>query len=326
MDFRIKENRTQGFIKWYTWSLENKDCDPAIWMTNYIFDRFEFNSEQKYWQCWLYANTYYYPTSLILWNEFPDYELCDQERITEWNTKNYLRLRYQTDTKYNKGHLPKMFASYKANVGNQLQQDYFERFYGDNEHQNFDNLWKHINKNFFKFGRYTTWFYLQSLKQCCGLKIEPGSLMLSDYDGSKSHRNGLCYALGKDDWVDTKLTAAQYEHLELEAKHILLQIDHPDANLFTMETCLCSFKKLFRETNGRYLGYYLDRQSEEIMKVENDDWAGIDWDVLWQARKETLLPNLANKNAIIQKELFPLFLKTGNIERVELNNGLEMFL
>jgi hypothetical protein len=55
-----------------------------------------------------------------------------------------------------------------------------------------------------------------------------------------------------------------------------------------METCLCSFKKLFRVKHGRYLGYYLDRQAEEISQCERDGWFGIDWQPMWDARKETL--------------------------------------
>jgi hypothetical protein len=66
-----------------------------------------------------------------------------------------------------------------------------------------------------------------------------------------------------------------------------------------METALCSFKKLFRTRDGRYLGYYLDRQAQEIKKVEKDNWTGIDWQPMWDARKETLdnqyLTNSVNK-------------------------------
>lgn len=315
MDYRL-ENRKQAFSRWYEWSLYYKDCDPAIWLANYIFDRFEFNSEQRFWLCWLYANTYYYPTAYILWNEFPDFELCDSIRIKEWNNINYPRLRYQTDTKYNKGHLPAMFESYKQNVGVQTQKQFFEQFYGDNEQQTFENLWNHISGNFHKFGRYTTWFYLQSLVHCCDVPAQPTSLYLSDYSGSRSHRNGLCLALGKDDWIDVRLTPKEYEWLEEEAKQFLTDT-FADENYFTLETCLCSFKKIFREKNGRYLGYYLDRQAEEISKVQQDGWYGIDWEVLWDARFETLTPRLYKKHAKIQKERFTGFINTGKIDRLE---------
>jgi hypothetical protein len=335
MDYREKQNRREAFIRWYAWSLTYKDCDPAIWMTNYIFDRYEFNIEQKYWLTWLYGNTYYYPTSFILWNEFPDFELVSLERIADWNTENYKRLRYQTDTKYNKGHLPKMFESYKKNIGNKEQKDFFYSLLGDNEADSYKNVSKYVTENFYKFGRYTTWFYLQTLKYCCSLPIDAESLLLNDYSGSRSHRNGLLYALGRESEIDTKFTVGEYQILEDEAASILAEMKSRFPGLisqlepFTMETCLCSFKKLFRNTRGRYLGYYLDRQAEEIKVCRADGWNGIDWNPLWDARSVNIEKILLTDS--INENLYSTFLDTGNLYRLEMLfpeneiNGLDKF-
>ena len=110
LDYRLEQNRREAFIRWFAWSLKYDDCDPAVCATNYLNKRYEHNDEQKLWLCWLYGNTYYLPTAWILMNEFPDFELATVDRITQWNTANYKRLRYQTDTKWNKGHLPAIFA------------------------------------------------------------------------------------------------------------------------------------------------------------------------------------------------------------------------
>ena len=316
------DNNREIFVRWYSWSVKYRDCDPSVWLTNYLNERYEHNDEERIWLCWLYGNTYYLPTSWVLKNEFPDYELATVDRITWWNDSNYKRLRYQTDTKYNKGHLPAMFASYQNFIGKRKQREVLESFYGDNEKQNFDNLWGAIIKNYHKFGRYTTWFYMQHLKHTAGIKIEPTSLMLNDYSGSRSHRNGLCYALGKQDWINTKLTAQEYEWLEKESEEIILELreTYPEyANqfdAFTMETCLCSFKKIFREHSSRYLGYYLDRQADEIKQVASDGWYGIEWEVLWQSRQESLDKRLISKYGI-DKGKFGEYVRSGNIERME---------
>jgi len=322
LDYRLEQNRREAFIRWYAWSLKYDDCDPAVWATNYLNKRYEHNDEQKLWLCWLYGNTYYLPTAWILMNEFPDFELATVDRITQWNTANYKRLRYQTDTKWNKGHLPSMFASYQQYIGNQSQREKLESLYGYNEKENFDNVWASTKSSLHKFGRYSTWFYLQHLKHTAGVPINPTSLMLDDYDGSRSHRNGLLYAVGLEDSVDRKLTAAEYANLESQAKEILAETKARFPELassidyFTMETCLCSFKKIFRENHGRYLGYYLDRQAEEISQCEKDGWYGIDWDVLWQAREETIDLRLDHKRGI-DKDRFSSFLNTGKLENLE---------
>lgn len=322
MDYRLKENRREAFIRWYAWSLKHNDCDPAVWATNYLNKRYEHNDEQKLWLCWLYGNTYYLPTSWVLMNEFPDYELATVDRMTQWNTANYKRLRYQTDTKWNKGHLPDMFSSYQKFIGKGSQRERIESYYVGDAKENFASLWGVLKGNLHKFGRYSTWFYMQHLKHTGGVDIEPTSLMLDDYDGSRSHRNGLLLAAGKDDDYDRRLNRVELAYLENFGWGIILEMRQrfPDLasqiDYFTMETCLCSFKKIFREKHGRYLGYYLDRQAEEIQQCQKDEWTGIDWQVMWDARTETLDPKLDN-NSGINKEKFTGFLRSGKMENLE---------
>lgn len=322
MDYRLAENRKEAFIRWYAWSLKYDDCDPAVWCTNYLHKRYEHNDEEKIWLAWLYGNTYQLPTAWVLKNEFPDFELATVDRITQWNTINYKRLRYQTDTKWNKGHLPIMFESYQNFIGNRTQRERLESYYGDNEEANFDSLWRSIKSGLHKFGRYSTWFYLQHLKHTAGILVNPTSLMLDDFDGSRSHRNGLLYAVAQEHDLDRKLSTRDYARLEAQAREILEEtktrfpeLAH-NVDFFTMETCLCSFKKIFREHHGRYLGYYLDRQAEEIKMAEGDGWYGIDWDVLWQSRNETIDLRLDDKRGI-DKERYSSFLRTGKIENLE---------
>lgn len=322
MDYRLNENRREAFIRWYAWSLKYDDCDPAVWCTNYLHKRYEHNDEERIWFAWLYGNTYQLPTAWVLKNEFPDFELATVDRITQWNTANYKRLRYQTDTKWNKGHLPAMFESYQKFIGDRSQREVLESYYGYTEEDNFDNLWKVIKDSLHKFGRYSTWFYLQHLKHTANIRVTPTSLMLDDYSGSRSHRNGLLLALGKDNDYDRKLTSGEYANLESQAHEILSETEARFPELanqidyFTMETCLCSFKKIFRVNHGRYLGYYLDRQAEEIIMAEGDGWYGIDWDVLWQAREETIDLRLDHKHGI-DKEKFAYFYNSGKIENLD---------
>lgn len=327
LDYRVKQNRKEAFINWFGRSLEIGDCDPSLWMTNYFFDRFEYNTEQRLWLTWLYGNTYYWPTAYIIWNEFPDFELVGFDRLKQWNDENYKRLRYQTDTKWNKGHLPEMFASYKEFVGYRSQHEALTSHFGNDPYANFNMLWNRSN-SWYKFGRYSSWFYIQTLKQCCGVNVNVRNLWLHDYNGSRSHRNGICYAVGKDDWIDQKLDDKQIDFLENESLNMLVAVQEryphvaEQADFFAMETVACSFKKLFRKSRGRYLGYYLDRQAEEILRVENDGWSGIDFKPMWDARQE--LRESRWLKAQISKSKMELFLNTGNFE--EEHSPLEAFM
>lgn len=305
------------FVEWFGRSLMIEDCDPALYMSNYFFDRFEYNLEQRLWITWIYGTTYYWPTAYVIWNEFPDMDLVGVDRLSDWNDRNYSRLRYQTDTKWNKGHLAEQFLSYKEFVGDRSQWSALTQGFVGDKVKDFYTLWETVN-GFHKFGRYSSWFYIQALKQTCNIPVDVDGLWFHDYSGSRSHRNGMCYAVGKPEWIDQKLDTDQIDFLEGRGRELLKEtgrrypVTIGKADFFAMETALCSFKKLFRRKNGRYLGYYLDRQAEEIRKVEADGWYGIDWQPLWDARNETI----DSKWLIgtIDTNLYNTFLDTGYFE------------
>jgi hypothetical protein len=317
-DYRRLEERSEGFLQFYAASVATGDCDPALWLMRYLNERYEYSIEERLWFAWLY-HTYNLPTAFVYKNEFPDEELASVERFTQWNNENYARLRYQTDTKWSKGHLPAMYQSYCEWVHGSSQSEKFASICVASPEENFDRLWNVVKGSWYKFGRYTAFFYLQTLKHTCGVNIDCPSLMLSDYDGSKSHRNGLCFALGKDQWVNERLTVAEYQWLEDAGAELLLEARKRwpllavNFDNFSMETALCAYKKLWRVKRGRYVGYYLDRQSEEVMKAESDDWYGIDWNVIWQAREEIVGERLAPRYAREDKAKMSLFLDAGTL-------------
>ena len=316
VDYRLKENREEGFLQFYAASVVTGDCDPALWLIRYLNERYEYSIEERLWFSWLY-HTYNLPTAFCYKNEFPDEELASVERFTTWNNENYPRLRYQTDTKWSKGHLPAMYQSYADWVGNSSQHEKFTQICKGSPEENFERLWSIVKGEWYKFGRYTAFFYLQTLKHTCGVNIDCPTLLLSDYSGSKSHRNGLCYAIGKDDWVNEKLTAKEYGYLESAGAELLKQARKRWPSLaqhfdnFSMETALCAYKKLWRVKRGRYVGYYLARQSEEVMKAESDNWDGIEWEVIWQAREEVIGPKLAPRRDKVDETRMSFFLDTG---------------
>lgn len=331
IDYREKDSevRLEYFLKYFYWSLKFYDADPAMFLMNYVNERMELNKEQRFWFAWLYGNTYQLATAWVVINEFPDFENVDQERLEWWNSENYNKLKYQSDQKWQKGHLPKMFKSYKENIlkFGETQEEFFKNIckYIDPV-ENFNALYEYIIKNFFKFGRYSAWFYIQTLKETCDLNVEPPNLLLKD-DNTHTQRDGLCFVYAKDEWVGDKSVRKDKGKIELldEVSFLILDLmeeKFPDvkSDMFLLETTLCAFKKTFREKRGRYLGYYLDRQYEDIKKVQEDDWPGIDWDLLWEGRGE-ILDERTNRGCGVSKEDMKYFLQTGKIKYYEYLQG-----
>jgi hypothetical protein len=147
---------------------------------------------------------------------------------------------------------------------------------------------------------------IRMLKQVALYNIEPDTLFLGE-SNSESHTHGLCYAIGKDEWAKKirykdgekrkkevhNFTKDEKILLESEAEYILEKLleSNIDVDRFYIETVACAYKKLFRNNDSRYVGYYLDRQAEDIIKLERENWYGVDWKLLWDARRELLNKN-----------------------------------
>lgn len=304
--------RLNDFRRFWVQQLAIHDCDPGIYALKYLVKRQELNTEQQVWLCWLYASTYNVATAWVIFNEFPDYENVDVERLAAFNRANIKRLPYQKDQKWLRGCLAPMLESYRAMLGN-LNQGYFFT----NHCRGFAEAWKAV-MGLYKVGRYTAWMFLQAVNEVCGMGWKPSSLEL-DHESSRMHRTGLCLALGMDSWAvkGRKFDGCELAWLDAQAANILcdvrssfpqLTVVHPD--YFSMETALCAFSKLFRTSRGRYLGYYLDRWAEDIQKTASMQWDGINWDLLWECRAEGI-PKEFDRRTGIDKSQFSLYLDCG---------------
>lgn len=295
MDYRQREYRREGFLRYYYAILKTDEYDPAYYTMQYLVNRYELNSEQVFWFSWLYGFIYNVATAWVVLNEFPDFHNAGRKRLENWERGTWRNMMYETDTRYKKGKIHQAFPYYRATIGDRTQEAYFRgvcKF--DDPRLNFRALWDDVRR-WKLFGRYSAFFYLETLKRVAGLPIECDSLFLRDISGSKSHRNGLLFSLGADELVDSRaFTPAQFDWMEAEADGLMdeMKARFPDVasqvDYFTAETAWCAYKGLFRKR--RYFGYYLDRDAGQIVKAQQLGWSGIDWGVFWQCREESLLP------------------------------------
>ena len=306
-------DRIELFKEFYVNSDNVADIDPSIWLLNYVIDRMEMNDQQVLWLCFLNAVTYHVPTALVIWNEFPDLECAGIERLTEWwGKETQLRLPFQTDKLKQRKHLPETVASYKAMVCGD-QKAYFDGLLNSTPEQNFETLWTEAYKPIKQFGRFSVWNWAQTLKQVAGYDIEPTNLFLGERN-AESITHGACWVLGKEEdwaykrrWKDEHGKKHKEVHVFSESEKTTLEDgirqvmdelrqEYPEVlvDAFNVETMLCAFKKLFRQRDSRYVGYYLDRQAIDIHKTSSNGWYGVEWKLLWDARRELLDANMIN--------------------------------
>ncbi len=259
-----------SYKDYHNLSMQAKDVDTSIIALKYISDRFELNLEQRYWIAFLYGTCYCAATVYFIYNEFPDFESVDVKRLSKWWNNNKDKLIFQTDRariKSNDQFVPS-FLSYRKLIQT-TQQKYFK---GD-----WKTIYKKISEIKF-FGRFSLFNYLDTLNQLTDVVAKPPYLNMLE---AESCRNGLCYALGKTDWVDKPLNKEKAIFLHNSFLNLLKT---EQGNIFQLETTLCAYKKYRR--GKRYVGYYIDRMYKEIVKMEGIN--GVCWQVLWDFRKEVL--------------------------------------
>lgn len=320
MDFREPRYRREVFLRFYEFHLKHRSHPGGVYFAMpWIANKFGFDFEQKLWMAFINGCSQNIVTTWKIFQNFPSIKNLDLDSLNDWWNSNHTKFKsgsgWDSDRKYHKigkTGLVESVASYKKQLDKfSSQQEMFEsKFYElhgcggiGTPYKNFDAVWDFVRKDFLSFGRLSTFSYLEYLR-IQGLKIECSSLFLDDIGGSRSHRNGLCKVLGRDDldWWDHKESHnpnfGGYEKetiawLVTEAEILLeeakIKIRHKDVNYFTMESAFCTYKSWHRP-NRRYPNVYMDMMHDRIRYAESQ-W-GPEFDIFWEMRKECLPSNL----------------------------------
>lgn len=312
LDFRRLDLRREVFLRFYDYHLKYRTHPGGVYFAMpWLAKVLDMDIERRLWMAFINGCSQNIITTSIILDQFPTYQDCDLAKLDEWWQDNHMRFKagsgWDSDRKYFKigrTGFPQCFASYWRAIGDGKQYDWFTRDFGTDKFANFDLLWPRVRDQFLSFGRLSAFSYLEYLR-IVGLPIDCSNLFLDDISGSRSHRNGLCKVLGRDDldwWHQDTFCyePATLEWLRQEGELLLnearARIDHPDVSYFTLESTLCCYKSWHRP-NRRYPNVYTDMMHDRI------DYAEHTWrrpfDLFWRMREECLPKHLlqeANPN------------------------------
>jgi hypothetical protein len=278
------------YLQYHSRSSIIRDIDPANDTLRYIANRFELNIEQRYWLAFLYACCYSPTTTYFMYNDFPDFENVDANRLQKWWDKNRNNLIFQTDRLRVKSsnQFVDAFISYRDMIGKKTQHEFFTGLLGATNDISYNNVWNKTSE-IYTFGRFTLFIYMEMLNVLTELPIEPSTLILKDAESCRNgvalafdlteyntHRNGRVLSKEQHDFLQTKFT-------EIRQSVARMKIEH--TNVWNIETTLCAYKK--HRMGKRYVGFYIDRAGKEILKMSQAITQGVDWTPLWQFREET---------------------------------------
>lgn len=308
MDFRDPRVRKAVFFKLFEFHTKYKIHPGLVYLYLPLLAEHEkWDNEQRLWVAFLEGICENPCTVWAIVNTFPTLPRTEQEisLFEKWHSKYWKRLQYDIDTRYNKGHAVDQLRSYVSNLNGKSQFDFFMGFFGEacDNKQWFDLIYDKMTSDFYKFGRLTTWSYMEFIKILVPvLNYEYSSLKMDDIEGSKSHRNGMLRVLGRDDleWWRPELNGVTSHskdfarEVEKRAVRLTQGLKEKFKNeswakyigYETVESTLCCFKNCFH--GRRYPNIYTDMSYDRIKKAE-EVWDGaIDFSIFWDMRKENL--------------------------------------
>jgi len=274
LDYRSKEERHFYFDKLYEMNLIHGVMPGLVYLyMPALAERYDWDNEQRLWFCFLNGLTQNPITSLRLMDQLscvPPHG-AKLTRFTNWFNEEWDNLQFDTDRRYQKKDTVEAIKVYAGLVEEHGTQE--NMLSG----KPYAELWKLVRDRYMSFGRLSSFSYLEYV-YLNGFGADCDNLLFEDKSGSKSHRNGMLFLLGYDDLVWDKRTNngfnGEYENfgkmcdwLTDESHNFLNRFKeaHPyvlDANRFTLESNLCTFKNHF--FGRRYPGVYADMAWERI--------------------------------------------------------------
>jgi hypothetical protein len=268
-------NRKQDFIRFWAQTVLMADCDTHIYLPLWCAQRSgQDSTEELAWLAWLTAITYNGPTALAVFDHFPRTPVDSTElgKLNAWNKANKTLLPHGADQKWFRGRLADATAGLLAVTGVNIGAFFQQR--------SFKEAWDAVTA-INGVGRYTAWLFLQAISRMLDLNYHPNSLDLGD-SSSDMNRRGVCMAMGQDEKAVKGYKFSRQEIVELEtfASECYWTVsgrtkEPMPLDYFTMETAFCTFAKLFRPKNGRYLGYVCDRVMGQIAEARVNGLAPI---------------------------------------------------
>jgi hypothetical protein len=262
----------------------------------------------------LYSTCYNVPTACFLHDLLGPIKYWNRKQLQDYWDEYSKGMIFQTDRKWVK----------IANQFVDLCMDFRDQMYPFNEGikpyiNSFDSMYEHFSK-LKNQGRVSTYIFIDGLIATGVMK--PCMPERFDWNNGQTCTEGMLHALGLDDEADGfdkgkhRLKPELLHTLDSHLYRLVSELRDEgmdEDHVCDYESNLCAYRKYFKGT--MYLGYYLDRQLEELRKLQREipDWYNL-WEHLFQLRKEVYPADLLGEIGGwqgIRRDRMKNFLKEG---------------
>lgn len=311
-DYRLLENRLEGFDNFYRFHVETNDCSPDIAVETWMADDLDFDFEKRCVMALFHGATYAGPCESMFADRFPVVTPEVIPEMIKFFQDNKKRLLFSPDCKYRK----MVFEKFLASIGESIKpfgtlgKAINANLKSKDRSQNYNDLQTWCMDSWYHWGRMGHWCFAEALHRFIKAPIMPPTMEFGA--GGKSHTSGWAFCIGRDDLVekmneDIALSSDEVAYLELTASEYMEKFRKKinkkyleRSTFFTLETACCNYKR--QHKGSRYGGCYIDEQYSETMLMMKD-WPEYQW--LWE---KYLVGRL---NVMPHELLFELHQKSG---------------
>lgn len=253
------------------------------------FKKQNLSKDDQVWWVLLYSSCYCMGTACILQQEL-DYKSLKKSQAERFWSENKPRLIFQSDRRYikNMNQFVEILGEF-IHRSKRHPWEYLQQFLRSTPSETYDALYKEVS-SWRYYGRFGTILFLYNLNKLMRIPMDSRDY---DWKSGKTTTAAVFNAIYEDDKADAFestafLTTADTEFLNAFLSKLInrLSTKYPDKTWTVMGVTsdLCSYRKLFKQT--RYLGYYVDRQQEELIWLQ-DRWPEYQelWSDFWDGRK-----------------------------------------
>lgn len=194
-DWRLPENRIEAFSRVTHTRFVEGDLDHHH-VGKVIANWHGWDNDQKALYCMYFGQSYRNHWAMIAM-QLDLYNMSDDQLI-DWHNKNWKRMKFGNDTKWNVRKFPQFVMDIKKKVGKGSLYEYLgNAASGGTTEQNYWNLNKTL-QDFYSIGRMTAWLGQQTLYEFFDWDIDHWDQQLFD-TATWSQYDSMCYLFNRID-------------------------------------------------------------------------------------------------------------------------------
>lgn len=283
-----------------------------------FFDTRLYDKDHQVWWVLLYSACYCMGSACVLAEDL-DFRSVNKAGLEKYWENNKPKLIFQSDRRYikNMNQFTEIVWEF-LNRSKRRPWKYISQFIRDNPEDTYESLYKEVS-SWKYYGRFGTVLFLYNLNKLVGVPLDSrdydwkngstttAALFNADYRDYQADVFEKKPVLHPEDkvWLDKQLIGLTKS----------LKKHYPEKNwtLMGITSDLCSYRKLFKQT--RYLGYYVDRQQEELATLQaNYPEQESIWKDFWRWRKQFISQEYLGEVGGwfgVQKPLFKAWVQRG---------------